>query len=566
MLSTPPTLKRKRSHSQQVLCFEITSAIFFALPFSDNLRVVDHWYPIAQSRVAPTPFRFYQLNRPLKFEEVKDLCKQKSLMQNVKQLEGWEPLAALIPQTEDLTLCHFFVAPPQTYAPVPQTPNTAGDRQKFIETYLEDKIAPSTFGDHSQYRQITCSDSNLETIPATDRPLGAHPPVPNILLCKIFREFIDNVKNSQPSTEDYALARSLRDTMSSVHPRENTLRDAVNAAFSTRLGKVEPQGSGYSYHTIGGIPGAMSEAKVDYGASGAEPHFQIMQYYTEETYALAAASPLQRLPMLLLTYVGSYMDFSGAVWGSDKPIVQKLTGAHASFDWHYSDSAALDHAARLMSAYAAALSQLVANRVFLPTPLADPQFPDVVEYMSLSDQQTHTFQYVERAPHKLLFKAVEDSSLAKLVIKFTRRYSTELHQFCAEGSFAPALRAVAQIGAGWLMVVMDDVSNTHSPMALQFGKVSTDLEEQFRRRVSNMHEQGFVHGDIRPPNILVPREPVGTHPLLLIDFDWGGVPSASVRYPGDLNPVVPRHPEARDGEPIQVEHDTYMLNLTFSRG
>ncbi len=43
------------------------------------------------------------------------------------------------------------------------------------------------------------------------------------------------------------------------------------------------------------------------------------------------------------------------------------------------------------------------------------------------------------------------------------------------------------------------------------------------RQISNLHERGSVHGDIRTANIMVNKDSFKTGHFMLIDFDWAGV-------------------------------------------
>jgi tRNA A-37 threonylcarbamoyl transferase component Bud32 len=50
-----------------------------------------------------------------------------------------------------------------------------------------------------------------------------------------------------------------------------------------------------------------------------------------------------------------------------------------------------------------------------------------------------------------------------------------------------------------------------------------------RTAVRALHDRGFVHGDLREPNILLVMDQV-----MLLDFDWCG-PEGVARYPSDIS-------------------------------
>ncbi|KAF8433681.1 hypothetical protein L210DRAFT_3330294, partial [Boletus edulis BED1] len=111
-----------------------------------------------------------------------------------------------------------------------------------------------------------------------------------------------------------------------------------------------------------------------------------------------------------------------------------------------------------------------------------------------------------------------------LVIKLTRSYSPELHAFCARFGHAPKLYAYERLAGGIIAIAMEYVNGemlapTSDP-ALQVKWITT-----LQGIVGNMHENKFVHGDLRPPNIMVVKDEV-----MLLDFDWGGK-VGEARYP-----------------------------------
>jgi len=70
----------------------------------------------------------------------------------------------------------------------------------------------------------------------------------------------------------------------------------------------------------------------------------------------------------------------------------------------------------------------------------------------VGDQQID-FTYEFRVGDKLVFKARTASR--DVIMKFTRKYSTEAHRLLAGLGYAPMLHAVNALPGGWNMVVMD---------------------------------------------------------------------------------------------------------------
>jgi serine/threonine protein kinase len=72
--------------------------------------------------------------------------------------------------------------------------------------------------------------------------------------------------------------------------------------------------------------------------------------------------------------------------------------------------------------------------------------------------------------------------------------------------------------------------------------------------VTAFHSQGYVHGDLRPPNFVVNH-----NKLYVIDFDWGGK-EGEVEFPDEnLNPVVRR---GRWERLITKENDMRAMEFT----
>ena len=102
----------------------------------------------------------------------------------------------------------------------------------------------------------------------------------------------------------------------------------------------------------------------------------------------------------------------------------------------------------------------------------------------------------------------------------------------------------------WLLVCCD--YGTISSLA-QDKKLS--IQKKAVESVKKMHNQGFVHGDMRLSNLMVgPNDSVK-----IIDFDWSGKVGEAV-YPPLLNPEIDWHPDVKAGAKILPTHDLYMLD------
>ena len=80
-----------------------------------------------------------------------------------------------------------------------------------------------------------------------------------------------------------------------------------------------------------------------------------------------------------------------------------------------------------------------------------------------------------------------------------------------------------------------------------------------RDAIKVMHEQNFVHGDLRPPNVHIGKD----GKVYVLDFDWAGLVGKAF-YPFSLaeNNDWPLQVNAHlnDMLPVTKEHDIYMLD------
>ena len=105
-----------------------------------------------------------------------------------------------------------------------------------------------------------------------------------------------------------------------------------------------------------------------------------------------------------------------------------------------------------------------------------------------------------------------------IMVKFTRRYSIELHAFCAKRGYAPVIHGFRTLPGGWSVVAMDYIlPPMHPSQSPDLTRLLDKWIDDLQKLVQSFHDKGFVHGDLREPNILCDGEKV-----MLIDFDWGG--------------------------------------------
>ena len=254
------------------------------------------------------------------------------------------------------------------------------------------------------------------------------------------------------------------------------------------------------------------------------------------------------------------MAFAGAAW-STRPNVQVLSSA-VPFHFHSSDDAAQLRAARHIAAFKRAADKL---KLYYEQGLAteaneNHSYPHPTAYQVLGESTQQHFRYVSPMPGGNLIFECQLRNRCRICVKFARSYSQKVHEFCAKGNFAPKLLGYETIPGGWHMVVMEHLGEDY--VDFDPYTVNQASQDDFEKNIASLHQAGYVHGDIRCVNTMMPTN--GKGPIKLIDFEWAGE-DAYVRYPAHVHSGIDlwRPEGAVDNEPITVAHDIAMLHEMF---
>ena len=149
-----------------------------------------------------------------------------------------------------------------------------------------------------------------------------------------------------------------------------------------------------------------------------------------------------------------------------------------------------------------------------------------------------------------------------VVVKFVQKYGIDAHRFLAEMGVAPEVLYFGDIYENVIdrrprprMVIMEFIDGQSA--------FATSLTASqclaLRDAIKVMHEQNFVHGDLRPPNVHIGKD----GKVYVLDFDWAGLVGKAF-YPFSLaeNNDWPLQVNAHlnDMLPVTKEHDIYMLD------
>jgi hypothetical protein len=422
---------------------------------------------------------------------------------------------------------------------------------------------------------------NSRTLPPSSLAFNRFPApeiLPLALLHPIFAEFVANVKVHKPTPEDHAFFRELREIMS----QESYLEANQFETFRMFLHKhyqIQLDVAGTTRKTDGHIMVGTSMIVVceTWNGSGRPGVQGGLCWLDAIRKTMQRGDPQDLLPCIIihftgacllptlypyLLFIGRSIAFSGTVF-TDHVQLEILTEGFP-FNTNIHEDAMPTRIARALGAFRIAVNKLREHYQNLPKLHTDERALRVTFPYPDSWTTDGAVQLTYRSPlseRGLIFLATTTAG-ATVLVKFTRQYSAEVHQFCAEAGEAPRLIGFRSLPTGWHMVVMEYLDpETYRVLKPSDGN-NTNLVAQIRGIVTRMHNRGFVHGDIRHFNIMTRRQwtsPEGVGDVFLIDFDWAGL-EGTARYPPHLNNVsVKRHEGAKDHELIVKAHDWVML-------
>lgn len=323
------------------------------------------------------------------------------------------------------------------------------------------------------------------------------------------------------------------------------------------------------------------EWKGELGSGGSDPSVQ-----GSFSYAKMCVSPERQkvldacsCPAFIISIAGSWLSVSGAVFVSH-PIVQRLTGYQWLGRSRALDSQQVFEVARIFLALRRPLKRLGTYYQNLAIP-TNPRpgcfhprfFPHITSYINKEGRSVE-FAYVvplQSSVTCVSFEVMLLETKERVVVKYVAHYGEAAHRYMASKHMAPALRFFGPLDAhsrrtyaGLSMVVMDKVDG-HTLHNLYDGKpIPSDIEDEVMRAVNELKSGGFVHGDLRAPNVMLLDSPAEGTRVRLIDFDWAGK-VGKVRYPFDLTSVITMPSGAKDYEVVTLKHMDSMVEAMLGK-
>lgn len=154
---------------------------------------------------------------------------------------------------------------------------------------------------------------------------------------------------------------------------------------------------------------------------------------------------------------------------------------------------------------------------------------------------------------------VEDSINGKeYIVKFAKRYGKDVHVYCANAGFTPALLYHEILPSGWIFVFMEKLSL----ILIDQSNDRPAARDQLLQIQTTLNNESFVHGDLREGNVMwVPASSL----VVLIDagIDWTGRDGKTTyppfKYPTFMNPEIAWPHGAETGKLMRIAHDAQWL-------
>ena len=377
-----------------------------------------------------------------------------------------------------------------------------------------------------------------------------------------FGQFVFNCKTIIPSPEDISFTTNFVRKMSSFYgnegDRKNVVLEEMKKLFLVDLWteKIRRYNTDLSYVENDAFI-LNIEVKNELGVGG-DPNLQNSLYYTYY-WSNCKAKPKNSLcPTILISIAGSYIGISGGIYPK-KFVCEPLTAIFPLL-WLPRRSF-MDDLARIFSSlktlfvntreyYKVLPSNLDQRRIHFPT----------FEFGSKKNSLLPISNFVfEKQVTSFVFEGKYKSQRA--ILKFARKYSVDAHKFCYQNGFAPEIFFFYDWNSEWKVICTQFVEGK------EWDNLSRPQKESgidiLDRNIQKLHEESFVHGDLRDCNIIFVLDDHGHNcsSVQLIDFDWSGKENETF-YPFFVNTFsVKWHRGVQSGKQIEKDHDTFWLNF-----
>ncbi|KAH7098468.1 hypothetical protein BKA62DRAFT_674322 [Auriculariales sp. MPI-PUGE-AT-0066] len=362
--------------------------------------------------------------------------------------------------------------------------------------------------------------------------------------------------STTPSSSDSCVSlRSARTVLTSKHLRLATeLIDASTEFYGSEKERqdairhsprnVHRELRGPSIDTFAGrkMINPFIEVETEIGAGSCDPLDQAAEDFAQKV-GNAEVDPIRRrscMPAFLVAIAGPNLAIGGALL-LDRPVIELLTPDPASLSTNAPRRLNLLPRRRPDPAYCACDENARVDTGSCTVCVPWPHLTKIGNYeIEYQERLWRHRPVVSSAPgqHATAQPSASSSSLHN-------RYCREAHIVVSNHGAAPQL-----LHCDW-----DETVG-------QMSSCGSMLMQQSIRRLEDavkaMHEAGFVHGDLREPNILLD----GNNAPMIIDFDWAGpMDDPCTVYPSNicLDSSYNLHEDVCAGGRVLAEHDDHLV-------
>ncbi len=401
-----------------------------------------------------------------------------------------------------------------------------------------------------------------------DKPvfLNCLPPknydIPITLYHEVFGEFLKDCKDFNVKNEDKNMVNDLLFTMSSVFDNHNARIDAfrewaknfVNydtTSYKFNLNNQEIDGVWRREYNKETILLTIFEFRNWFSAS--DSYMQACMYFSRyfEELCTKKSHILQHtcIPTFLVYIYGPYFGIAGAVMGQSitiNPLVEgSLILRHGNESWTNQMTrvfCALRKAVDNLDKYYKKFVKSENLQAEKKEMKIQARYPFLKKYKSASEESVD-IEYVDRIDkeNKKLVFLVKESGI-KRILKFTTLYNSDVHNFCFNNGFAPELIKIDNIeNTDFKFVIMEHLDGFNVISDI-WDELNVEEKNELKKRILEalkiMHNNDFVHGDIRFENIMAKLNSNNKWIVKFIDFDWSGY-NGKAKYPQFLNKEIP---------------------------
>ncbi|PFH48717.1 hypothetical protein AMATHDRAFT_5521 [Amanita thiersii Skay4041] len=472
----------------------------------------------------------------------------------------------------------------------------------YMDVVAHNGVAPYQAAKSAELIKIQCSPTHLQTIYdgryAMSGPSTLAPPIH--IFHPIFGSFARRLAEDTAPLECELLSLTQRFMAEAlmIHTQEServadfklTLKKILERSVRQEANTNNRMADGVCSIEINhiSVPILTIELKRELGEGSCDPSTQVgfsaRQSWIEKHFSHVRDQCC--CPMLMIAGGGPWMAILGGVF-LDRPIVQRLTDMLWIGHGSTHSQIGIEYLARVLRALKQTLDELSKYYKDLDVPeafdsnnlnVSYPRFyPHITSFPEKGDRVVK-FKYIKRLQDDIacvaFLASTEDGR--PIVVKFVTTYSDDVHRLLATQGLAPNIlycdpipdastpsSAIYTQGPRLLfkmrMVVMDHIEDCGPPSDLNV------IRQQLKAALGLLHENGYVLGDLRKPNVLFDS----TGQLKLIDFDWAGRSKPErdgkffdpnyAHYPPGLSQNIIWAKGANDYGLILPEHDLEMM-------